>query len=241
MADLYRNELLAQLPGTLRGKIQTQSRVMILRTGQILSLPDQTTTYVYFPETALLALSLQLPSASPTEIMSVGVEGMLVVAGRHEQPTSLVAMAISGGTALRIAHKTLRQIAAEHPPLQMLLTTYSDYTIQQLCQTIACYRHHSIKQQVSRWLLAHDDRFPNMPMFITHAALAWRLGVRREAVSKVANYLQKIGALHYQRGQIKWIDRSILLTQSCECYMALHSIERKKAQHCMLGSGWGTH
>lgn len=241
MADLYRNELLAQLPTTLRGKIQTQSRVIILRTGQLLSLPDQTTTYVYFPETALLALSLLLPSASPTEIMSVGVEGMLVVAGRHEQPTSLVAMAISGGTALRITHKTLRQIAAEYPPLQMLLTTYNDYTIQQLCQIIACYRHHSIKQQLSRWLLAHDDRYPNTPILTTHAALAERLGVRREAISTVASYLQKIGALHSQRGQIKWIDRSILLTQSCECYGTLHAIEYKKAQQCMLGSGWGTH
>ena len=230
MVDLYRNKLIAQLPGRLRSKIQTQSRVMILRTGQELLLPGQTTTYVYFPETALLSLSHVLPSASPTEIMTVGAEGMLTLPARNDQTINLVAMALSGGTALRIAQITLRQLAKEHEPLQLLLATYQDYTIQQLCQVIACYRHHSIKQQLSRWLLTHDDRYPETPILTTHAALAERLGVRREAISMAASHLQEAGALGYQRGQIKWIERSILLAHSCECYAALHAIEHKKAQ-----------
>ena len=235
MSDLYRNELIAQLPGLLRGKIQTLSRVMILRTGQDLSFAGNPTNYVYFPETALLSLAQVLPDSTRTEIMTVGVEGMLTVPGCNADRASLVALALNGGSALRIPQIALRQLAETHHPLQTLLTAYNDFTTQQMCQVIACYRHHSIKQQLSRWLLAHDDRYPNAPIQTTHAALAGRLGVRREAVSTVASYLQRVGALHYHRGQIEWIDRSILLVQSCDCYHALHTIEQKKAQQFMLG------
>lgn len=235
MSDLYRNELIAQLPGSLRGKIQALSRVMILRSGHELSLSGQTADYVYFPETALLSLSLVLSNSASTEIMTVGKEGMLTAPGYTEERSNLVALALSGGSALRIPQLALRQLAEGHPQLQTLLTAYNDYTTQQLCQVIACYRHHSIKQQLSRWLLAHDDRYPNAPIQTTHAALANRLGVRREAVSTVASYLQRVGALHYHRGQIEWIDRPILLVHSCDCYSALHKIEQKKAQQFLAG------
>lgn len=236
MSDLYRNELIAQLPASLRAKIQALSRVMILRTGQALSLSGQSANYVYFPETALLSLALVLENSASTEIMTVGEEGMLTAPGDSEERSNLVAIALSGGSALRIAQIALRQLAEDHHPLQALLDAHNDSTTQQMCQVIACYRHHSIKQQLSRWLLAHDDRYPNTPIQTTHAALALRLGVRREAVSTVASYLQRVGALHYHRGQIEWIDRAILLVHSCDCYKSLRTIEQKKAQRFKLGS-----
>jgi len=230
MSDLYRNEFLAQLPSGLSAKIQVMSRAMVLSTGQALPLSGRTSNYTYFPETALLSLSQLVSGSASTEVMMVGVEGMLTAPGHRDATTSLSAQVLRGGSALRIEQTGLRELAREHWQLQTLLTAYSDYIIQQLCQVIACYRHHSVKQQLSRWILAHDDRFPRLPMRTTHAILAERLGVRREAVSTAASYLQSVGALHYHRGQIDWIDRSTLLLHSCSCYKALHEIEQKKAQ-----------
>lgn len=236
MREPHCNKLIAQLPASLRIKLQTVSRVMTLHSGQELSLSGQAGNYAYFPETALLSLSQVLASSVFTEIMTVGGEGMLTAPGYCEDRTNLVALVLTGGSAVRVAQIALRELAGEHAQLQSLLTTYNDYTTQQLYQVIACYRHHSIKQQLSRWLLAYDDRYPNAPIRTTHAILAKRLGVRREAVSTVASFLQEAGALHYHRGQIDWINRPLLLTHSCDCYKALHSIEQKKAQQFLLSS-----
>lgn len=230
MANLYanyRNQFLAQLPGALRAQIQAQARLMTLRCGEEISLYGSTSNYLYLPETAWLSLSQGLCDSSLTEILTIGREGILAIPEHNGTKRNLVAQVLVGGSAWRVSQATVRKLAENHPQLQQLLYEYSDMINQQLFQMIACYRHHTVKQQLSRWLLAYDDKFPNKPLITTHAALANRLGVRREAVSTVASYLQSAGAIQYHRGQIESIDRSKLLALSCECYSTLCAIQKR--------------
>ncbi|MCC5880026.1 MAG: Crp/Fnr family transcriptional regulator [Idiomarina sp.] len=223
----YRNQFLAQLPGALRAQIQAQARLMTLRCGEEIALYGSASNYLYFPETAWLSLSQGMSDSSLTEILTVGREGILSIPEHNGSRRSLVAEVLVSGSAWRVSQAGLRKLAESHQQLQQQLYDYNDMINQQLFQMIACYRHHTVKQQLSRWLLAYDDKFPNKPFITTHAALANRLGVRREAVSTVASYLQSVGAIQYHRGQIESIDRSKLLPLSCECYSALCAIQKR--------------
>lgn len=226
------NRILAQLPQPVRDSLPSFARVVTLSADTELPLFDYAGNFTYFPETAVLSLSHVLADSAYTEVLSVGNEGVLAPPGQpgmHSQ-SQLVALVQLAGTAWRIPQSVLRLLAEQYSELRRLLVTHTDLTMQQLYQIAACYRHHSIAQQLSRLLLSHDDRFPQQPITTTHAKLARRLGVRREAISTVAGALQKCGALQYHRGVVTHIDRDRLLLYSCECYYALHAIEQKKAQ-----------
>lgn len=228
MTEMYRNHIIAQLPATTCAAVLAKSRVIPVQSDQELVLAGPVSNYVYFPETALLSLSHVLPSAEYTELMTVGCDGMLAAPAAGPGQRHFIAQAVVSGTILRVAQSELRAIAMEHRSLQRLLNDAQDTTTQHLYHVIACYRHHTITQQLSRLLLSHDDRFPRQPIVTTHAKLARRLGVRREAVSTVAGMLQKMGALEYHRGRIEYIDRGMLLTCSCSCYQLLRQIQQKK-------------
>lgn len=227
MTEMYRNQIIAQLPAATCAALLSRSRVISVQTDQELALSGSTSNYVYFPETALLSLSQVLLEAEYTELLTVGCESMLAAPASGYLQARLVAQVLVRGTVVRIAQTQMRTIALQHNRLQRLLNDEQDTTLQQLFQVIACYRHHSITQQLSRLLLSHDDRFPQQPIVTTHARLAHRLGVRREAVSTVAGMLQKMRALEYHRGRIERIDRRILLTCSCSCYQVLRQIQQK--------------
>lgn len=231
----YRNQFLAQLPGRLRGVLQGQARLMSLHAGEELPLTGATSNYLYFPETAWLSLSQGLCDSSRTEVLTVGHEGFLAPPEHNGTSRSLFAEVLVEGYAWRIPQSGLRKLAESHPALQQLLFIYHDINTQQLFQMIACYRHHTVKQQLSRWLLSYDDRYPDKPLVSTHAALASKFGVRREAISTVASHMQSLGAIHYHRGQIESIDRAKLLPLSCECYSSLRSMH-KKSPALQLGS-----
>ena len=230
MTEMYRNHIIAQLSAATYAALLSRSRVISVRSDQELALFGSASSYAYFPETALLSLSQVLPGAEYTELMTVGCEGMLTAPTASHSQANLVAQVLVPGTVLRIAQTEMRAIAAQHNSLQRLLNDEQDTTLQQLFQVIACYRHHTITQQLSRLLLNHDDRFPQQPIVTTHAKLARRLGVRREAVSTVAGMLQKMGALEYQRGRIARIERGLLLTCSCSCYEVLHNLQARHQQ-----------
>lgn len=236
MSELCHNRVVSQLPVSLRNKILMLSRVMRLSADQEINLYGRTSSYVYFPETTLLTMSQVLPDAFRTEVMVVGAESFLSAPINNHPDAGLTASVLLDGSALRIAQPALEELARIHFQLQHVLIKHQALLTQQLYQTIACYRHHSVMQQLSRLLLAHDDRFPTSPIRTTHARLAQRLGVRREAVSTAAGYLQKMGALKYHRGQIDNIHRHTLLRHACGCYHALKSIEQRKAQHYVPGS-----
>ncbi|WP_157981983.1 Crp/Fnr family transcriptional regulator [Aliidiomarina sedimenti] len=227
MSALCCNMLLAQLPDSLLVRLQAQAKVLMVRPAQELVLADQSSSYVYFPQTALLSLVHTLMDSSSTEVMMIGREGMLASHQDNAAINMLHGRVLRAGSALQISRGVLAQLAVSYPELQAMLTAYTDDTLRQLCQVVACYRHHSVKQQLSRWLLAFDDHYPNQPILTTHAAMAARLGVRREAVSNAASALQEAGALHYHRGQVEHINRPLLLTYSCECYHPLQSQYKK--------------
>lgn len=228
---MFRNRIIAQLPPATYSALLARSRIILVRPEQELALAGATSRYVYFPETALLSLSQVLPGAEFTEVLTVGCEGAFAVPNANSQ-AQLVAQVLVHGTVLRITQPDLHGLAyaagTHHSMLQQLLSEYQDIVTQQLFQMVACYRHHSITQQLSRLLLSHDDRFPRQPIVTTHAKLARRLGVRREAISTVAGMLQKMGALEYHRGRIERINRAILLTCSCSCYQVLHNYSQQK-------------
>ncbi|MGX5915207.1 Crp/Fnr family transcriptional regulator [Aliidiomarina sp. Khilg15.8] len=229
MAQIGQNQLLAKLPHTLRASIMMHGRIMSLHAGQELDPPEKLADYTYFPESALLALALVLSDSATTEVMTVGQEGMLTTLGHSDCQANLHASVLLSGTAVRFPQKELHKLAALHPELHLLLDAYSNCTMCQLCQVIACYRHHSVRQQLSRWLLDMDDRFPHQPIVVTHAELAARLGVRREAISTAACILRRDDALDYHRGYIENIDRSRLLNHCCECYQVLKKLKKGPA------------
>lgn len=231
------NEFLAHLPPALSAYIQTHARFMQVLAGQELDLPGKATAYVYFPESALLALSHSMQDTAATEVMTVGHEGLLAPFGQPEYQQHLHTKVLLSGTLIRFPHLKLITLARQHPELQVLLTDYTEHLLCHLCQVVACYRHHSVRQQLSRWLLDQDDRYPHQTIATTHAALAERLGVRREAVSAAAASLRGEGALAYHRGAIEHIDRTQLLPFSCECYHTLRTFRQKKTQPQGLGPG----
>ena len=234
MTKQYRNRILAQLPQPIQESFQSFARILTLQADKELPLCGYAENFSYFTETSVLSLSHVLSDAAYTEVLCVGNEGLLE-GPEHYNHSQLVAMVLSEGTAWRIPQPVLRLLAEKHSELQRLLTANIDLNMQQQFQVTACYRHHSITQQFSRLLLSHDDRFPQQPMVTTHAKLARRLGVRREAISTVAGVLQKDGGLEYHRGKVTRIDRDMLLRNSCECYRALHAMQQQKAQHSRLG------
>lgn len=225
MTKQYRNRILAQLPQPIQESFQSFARILTLQADKELPLCGYAESFSYFPETSVLSLSHVLSDAAYTEVLCVGNEGLLE-APEHYNLSQLVAMVLFEGTAWRIAQPVLRLMSEKHSELQRLVTAHTDLRLQQLFQVTACYRHHSITQQFSRLLLSHDDRFPQQPIVTTHAKLARRLGVRREAISTVAGTLQKHGALEYHRGKVTRIDRDLLLRNSCECYRALHALHQ---------------
>lgn len=230
MSQACPNQLLALLPQAVLQTILKHTRIIHLRAGQELDPPETTAMHTYFPESTVLALSLILSDSATTEVMTVGQEGMLTPMGHSDGQTNLHAHVLLPGTALRLPQTELRKLAESHPILRLLLDAYTNSTLSQLYQVIACYRHHSVRQQLSRCLLDIDDRLPNQPIVITHAALAARLGVRREAISSAASVLRRKGALQYHRGVIERIERPRLLPFSCECYHALKALRQKKTQ-----------
>lgn len=221
MTVLCDNALLTQLTEPARSRFQGAARIFSVRSEQELPLASASGSYVYFPLTALLSLVHTLSDCSSTEVMMVGQEGMISAFGNQDVNSNLYCQVVRSGQVLQLNRALFQSIADDNPALRQRLAHYHDTQIRQLCQVIACYRHHSVQQHLCRWLLAMDDRYPNQPIHITHAALAARFGVRREAVSHAASALQKDGALHYHRGQVEWIDRSKLRAYSCECYSFL--------------------
>jgi CRP-like cAMP-binding protein len=237
MPTPHPNEFLARLPPTLSTYIQTHARFMHVLAGQDLDPPGQAATYVYFPGSALLALSHSMQDTVATEVMTVGHEALLIPLGLPEYQRHLHTSVLLSGTLIRFPHLELITLAQQHPKLRALLSVHTERLLCYLCQVVACFRHHSVRQQLARLLLDQDDRFPNQNIATTHAALATRLGVRREAVSAAAAMLRREGALEYHRAVIERIDRAKLLPFSCECYQTLRMLRQKKTQPQGLGPG----
>ena len=187
--------------------------------GEILYEPGGQSQYAYFPTTCIVSLHYVTASGASSEVAGVGHEGVVNVSlFMGGNTTTSSAMVHTAGYAYRISRNFLKQEFDKRGLVMLLLLRYTQALMVQMCQTAVCNRHHSVEQQLSRWLLVTLDRIPSGELTMTQELVASMLGVRRESVTEAARDLQQAGYIHYRRGHITVLDRAGLAGRSCECY-----------------------
>ena len=187
--------------------------------GGVLYEPGDVLPYVYFPTDCIVSLLYMMADGASAEIAVVGNEGLVGVAlFMGGETTSSRAIVQSAGGAYRLGGKKLKQEFHRDGHMQVLLLRYTQALITQMAQTAVCNRHHSVDQQLCRWLLLSLDRLSSSRLAMTQELIANMLGVRREGVTEAASKLQKLGVITYRRGQITVLDRIKLEQLCCECY-----------------------
>jgi CRP-like cAMP-binding protein len=187
--------------------------------GKVLYESGDALEYVYFPTDSIVSLLYVLESGASAEISVVGNEGLIGIAlfmGGGTTPSRAIVQ--SAGHAYRLGGQRLKDEFHRNGGLQLLLLRYTQALITQMAQTAVCNRHHSVDQQLCRWLLLSLDRLKSNKLVMTQELIANMLGVRREGVTDAAGKLQKLGAISYSRGQITVLDRPRLEQLCCECY-----------------------
>jgi CRP-like cAMP-binding protein len=217
--DPRHNHLLAAMPPEewLRWLPELESVTMPL--GQVLSESGVAMTHVYFPTTAIVSLLYVMEDGASAEIAVVGNEGMLGISLFMGGETTLSRSVVqSAGEGYRMRAQVLKNEFTRSGPVLHLLLRYTQALITQMAQTAACNRHHSLDQQLCRWLLLSLDRLHGNELVMTQELIANMLGVRREGVTEAALNLQRAGLIQYQRGRITVLDRAGLESRTCECY-----------------------
>jgi CRP-like cAMP-binding protein len=219
MHDPNQNHLLAALLDVEFERLAPHLELIPMRLGDVLSDSGAPLHYAYFPTTAIVSLHYLLENGSSSEVAGVGNEGMVGVAllmGGHT--TTNRAIVQTGGHGYRLKAQVLLEEFERGGPALRLLLRYTQALMTQLAQTAVCNRHHSIEQQLCRWLLLTLDRRPSSELRMTQELIAGMLGVRREGVTEAAGRLQTQGYIRYQRGHISVLDRAGLELGVCECY-----------------------
>jgi CRP-like cAMP-binding protein len=213
------NHLLAALPAAIYERLLPDLEQIPLKLGWALYESGTEQDFVYFPITGIVSLVYVMEDGFSSEIAIVGNEGMVGVAlfmGIETTPNRAVVQSAGYGYRIRV---NFLQEALEHDgPLLHLLLRYAQALIAQMAQTAVCNRHHSVDQQLCRWLLLCLDRLPGNEVPMTHEGIATLLGVRREGVTEAAGKLQEEGLIHCGRGKIIVLDRPKLEARACECY-----------------------
>jgi CRP-like cAMP-binding protein len=213
------NHLLAALPVDDLKRLTPHLEQVALDLGEVLYEPGDTLRHVYFPTDAIVSLLHVTENGSSAEIAVVGNEGLIGIAlFMGGESTSSRAVVQSAGTAFRLPGLKLKKEFNRHGDLLLLMLRYTQALITQMSQTALCNRHHSIDQQLCRWLLLSLDRLHGNRLNMTQELIANMLGVRREGVTEAAGKLQRQGVIEYSRGQITVLDRPRLERLSCECY-----------------------
>ncbi|HMH20114.1 MAG TPA: Crp/Fnr family transcriptional regulator [Burkholderiales bacterium] len=217
-----RNRLLAALPAEDYQRLLPDLELVPLPLGLAVYESGGKLDYVYFPTDCIVSLLYVMKDGSSAEIAVVGPEGLVGVSlfmGGESTPSRAVVQ--SAGSAFRLPSKTLKREFEQSHPLQHLLLRYTQALITQMAQTAVCNRHHSVEQQLCRWLLLSLDRLDSNELNMTQELIANMLGVRREGVTEAAGHLQTAGMIQYNRGRIKVLDRPKLEERVCECYMVV--------------------
>jgi len=217
-ADPRENLLLGVLPPAEWKRWQPQLERVELPLGHVVYEPGSTMSHVYFPVTAIVSLLYVMENGASAEIAVVGNEGVVGISlfmGGESTPSRAVVQ--SAGAAYRLTATTIKEEFNRAPVLHLLLR-YTQALITQMAQTAVCNRHHSLDQQLCRWLLLSLDRLQGNELVMTQELIANMLGVRREGVTEGALKLQKAGIVSYARGRITVLDRRALEGRSCECY-----------------------
>lgn len=213
------NRLLACLPEPELQRWLPHLTLVDLPLSHVLYESGQAIQHVYFPLDATVSLLSMLEDGSSNEISLVGQEGMVGIAiVMGGESTTSSAVVHSAGTCLKIAGQVIKTEMHRSVPVMHLLMRYTQALITQMAQTVACNRHHSVDQQLCRWLLMNMDRVPGSELTLTQELIANMLGVRREGVTESALKLQRAGLIRYTRGHITVLDRPALERRACECY-----------------------
>ena len=213
------NHLLAVLPEADFARLAPHLQLVPLLLGDSLYEPGCQLQHVHFPTTAIVSLRYVMESGSSAEIAGAGNEGMLGIAlfmGGDTTPSSAVVQ--TAGHGYRLPGRLLKEEFNRRGLMQRLLLRYTQALLTQMCQTAACNRHHSIAQQLCRWLLLTLDRLTSSELIMTQELVANALGVRREGVTEAAGHLQAAGCIRYRRGHIALLDRAGLEARAFECY-----------------------
>ena len=217
--DRRTNGLLGALPDAEWQRWLPELESIDLLLGQVLYESGSTLSHVYFPTTSIVSLLYVMENGASAEIAVVGNEGLVGISlfmGGGSTPSRAVVQ--SAGRGLRLNAQVLKNEFNQNGPVLHLLLRYTQALITQMAQTAVCNRHHSLDQQLCRWLLLSLDRLRDNELVMTQELIANMLGVRREGVTGAALNLQKDGLIHYTRGHISVLDRSGLEKRTCECY-----------------------
>src|SRR5271170_5835604 len=213
------NHLLAALPTVEFERVAAHLERVPMPLGMILYEPGEQLRHAYFPTTSIVSLHYVMESGASAETAGVGNEGVVGISlfmGGDTTPSSAVVQ--TAGHAFRLERQFLKQEFDRSGLMQQLLLRYAQALITQMLQTAACYRHHSIEQQLCRWLLSTLDRLSTSDLIITQELVAGMLGVRREGITEAAGNLKRAGLISYRRGHISVLDRPGLEKSVCECY-----------------------
>lgn len=228
------NYLLSSLPADVYARLVPNLELVALPLGKVLYESGDTLRHVYFPVDCIVSLLYVMEDGASAEISVVGKEGIIGIAlfmGGDSTPSRAIIQ--SGGYAYRLLAQKFKDEFNRHSEMLMLLLRYTQSLITQMAQTAVCNRHHSIDQQLCRWLLLSLDRLPTNRLTMTQELIANMLGVRREGVTEAAGKLQKLGVIEYSRGQITVLDRTQLEELSCECYAVVKK-ETDRLMPCPL-------
>jgi len=228
------NRLLAALPQASYDALLPSLEATALPLGMAVYESGGTQGYVYFPTTAIVSLLYVLENGASAEIAITGNEGLVGIAlfmGGETTPSRAVVQ--SAGEGYRLRASVMKKEFETAGALQHLLLRYTQALITQMAQTAVCNRHHSVDQQLCRWLLLSLDRLPANELVMTQELIANMLGVRREGVTEAAGMLQAAGLIEYRRGHISVLDRAGLEARVCECY----AVVRKEYDRLLPAAG----
>ncbi|ATG90151.1 Crp/Fnr family transcriptional regulator [Methylomonas koyamae] len=213
------NRLLINLPSAEYQRLKPHLELVEMPLGEVIYEPGGELRYVYFPLTCIVSLLYVMENGASAEIAVIGNDGMIGVAlfmGGGSMPNRAVVQ--SAGQAYRLRGQLMMQEFNQFGAMLQLLLRYTQALITQMAQTAVCNRHHTVDQQLCRWLLLSLDRLPTNELTMTQELIANMLGVRREGVTEAAGKLQQAGLIHYSRGRITILDRAGLEARVCECY-----------------------
>ena len=213
------NHLLGALPAPEFERLLPHLELVPMALGELLYEPGEQLQHAYFPTTAIVSLHYVMASGASAESAGVGNEGVVGISlfmGGDTTPSSAVVQ--TAGHGYRLEDRLLKREFGRAGLMQSLLLRYTQALITQMTQTAACNRHHSVEQQLCRWLLLTLDRVSSRELIMTQELVAGMLGVRREGITEAAGKLQRAGFIRYRRGHISVLERSGLETRACECY-----------------------
>ena len=219
VADTRQNRLLAALPDAEAARWLPQLELVDMPLGRVLHESGSRLAHVYFPTTSIVSLLYVMEDGASAEIAVVGQEGIVGISlfmGGESTPSRAVVQ--SAGQGFRLKANLLMQEFNRAGPVLHLLLRFTQALITQMAQTAVCNRHHSLDQQLCRWLLLSLDRLHSNELVMTQELIANMLGVRREGVTEAAGHLHKAALIRYRRGHITVLDRNGLERRTCECY-----------------------